>query len=149
MKTDDFNAIPTNSFTMNKTKPSFTLPVLFIGFLIWLLATVALRFGGQFFFITESPLVLTTLYIIVVPAMALLALLTFKRYRLVGLEQIAAAALLVLPGMLIDTFAIQFFDVVFPNMPSFRAASFGSWLMWAYSTVLVTAVISGLKQKQA
>ncbi len=138
----------TKTANMNKVTPSFILPVLFIGFLVWLLATLAFRLAGQFFFLTESPAILSILYLIVIPSMIFLSLFTFKKFNLDGFEKTAAGILLVLPGMLIDTFAIQFFEAIFPNMPATRAASFGSWLMWAYSIVLVTATISGIRPKQ-
>lgn len=127
-------------------KRSF-ITVLGIGFLIWLLATIAFRVAGQFFFITESTTILTILYIIVVPVLGLITVLTCKRFRLTGFENIVAGVLLVLPGMFIDTFVIQFFDHIFPNMPASRAATFGSWLMWAYTIVLITSLIRGLKQQ--
>ncbi|QQT26894.1 DUF5367 domain-containing protein [Sphingobacterium spiritivorum] len=127
-------------------KRSF-ITVLGIGFLIWLLATIAFRIAGQFFFITESTTILTILYIIVVPVLGLITVLTCKRFRLTGFENIVAGVLLVLPGMFIDTFVIQFFDHIFPNMPASRAATFGSWLMWAYTIVLITSLIRGLKQQ--
>ncbi|MBB1138211.1 DUF5367 domain-containing protein [Myroides sp. WP-1] len=133
---------------MNKTNRSFIIPVLFIGFLVWLLATLAFRFAGQFFFITESSTVLALLYFILIPSMILLSLFTFKKFNLSGFEKTAAGILLVLPGMLIDTFVIQFFEDIFPNMPSSRAASFGSWLMWAYSLVILSAIISSVQQKK-
>ncbi|MDM1046441.1 DUF5367 domain-containing protein [Myroides sp. 1354] len=133
---------------MNKTNHPFILPVLFIGFLVWLIATLAFRFAGQFFFITESPIILTLLYFILIPSMVFLSLFTFQKFNLSGFEKTAAGILLVLPGMIIDTFAIQFFEAIFPNMPSSRAASFGSWLMWAYTIVILTALISSIQQKQ-
>ncbi len=80
--------------------------------------------------------------------MILLSLFTFKKFNLSGFEKTAAGILLVLPGMLIDTFVIQFFEDIFPNMPSSRAASFGSWLMWAYSLVILSAIISSVQQKK-
>lgn len=138
----------TKKANMNKATPSFIFPVLFIGFLVWLLATLAFRLAGQFFFLTESPIILSILYVVVIPSMIFLALFTFKKFHLSGFEKTAAGILLVLPGMLIDTFAIQFFEAIFPNIPATRAASFGSWLMWAYSIVLVTAIISGVRSKQ-
>lgn len=138
----------TKKANMNKTTPSFIFPVLLIGFLVWLLATLAFRLAGQFFFLTESPIILSILYVVVIPSMVFLTLFTFKKFHLSGFEKTAAGILLVLPGMLIDTFAIQFFEAIFPNMPATRAASFGSWLMWAYSIVLVTAIISGVRPKQ-
>lgn len=138
----------TKKANMNKATPSFIFPVLFIGFLVWLLATLAFRLAGQFFFLTESPIILSILYVVVIPSLVFLTLFTFKKFHLSGFEKTAAGILLVLPGMLIDTFAIQFFEAIFPNMPATRAASFGSWLMWAYSIVLVTAIISGVRPKQ-
>ncbi|MFN0256247.1 DUF5367 domain-containing protein [Pedobacter ureilyticus] len=133
---------------MNSANRQFILPVLGIGFLIWFLATLAFRIAGQFFFITESPTVLTILYVAVIPALALISVFTFKKFKLLALENVVAGVLLVLPGMVIDTFVIQFFEDVFPNMPSNRAATFGSWLMWAYATVLLTSVIVGLPRKK-
>ncbi len=135
-------------FKISKMKKTFILPVLAIGFLIWFLATLTFRFAGQFFFITDSPVVLTSLYAAVIPALILIAVLTFKKFKLSGFENIVAGVLLVLPGMILDTFAIQFFEQIFPNMPSSRAATFGSWLMWAYSVVLFTSVVTGLRQNR-
>ena len=79
------------------------------------------------------------------PILALISIATFKRFKLSGLENIVGGVLLVLPGMMIDTFIIQFFENFFPNMPSSNAATFGSWLMWAYATVLLTSLIVGLR----
>ncbi|MNJ96365.1 hypothetical protein D3C87_140890 [compost metagenome] len=129
-------------------KKTFIFPVLVIGFLIWFLATLAFRFAGQFFFLTDSTVVLTSLYVAVIPALMFIAALTFNRFRLSGFENIVAGVLLVLPGMILDSFIIQFFEQIFPNMPSDRAATFGSWLMWAYSIVLLTSIVTGLRQNR-
>ena len=131
---------------MNTTIRSFMFPILGIGFLIWFLATLAFRVAGQLFFITDSPIVLSILYLAVIPALSLISIFTFKKFKLIGLENVLAGTLMVLPGMIIDTFVIQFFENIFPNMSSDKAATFGSWLMWAYSVVLVTSVIIGLRK---
>ncbi|MFE7087393.1 DUF5367 domain-containing protein [Sphingobacterium spiritivorum] len=129
---------------MTPQQRSSFMPVLGIGFLIWLLATIAFRVAGQYFFITDSAVVLSILYIIVVPVLGLVTVFTCRKLRLTGLENVVAGVLLVLPGMLIDTFVIQFFGDIFPNMPASNAATFGSWLMWAYTIVLITSIIIGL-----
>lgn len=85
------------------------LPILGIGFLIWFLATLAFRFAGQLFFITDSPTILSILYLAVIPALSLISIFTFKKFKLIGLENVLAGTLLVLPGMIIDTFVIQFY----------------------------------------
>ncbi|WP_407533157.1 DUF5367 family protein [Elizabethkingia anophelis] len=122
----------------------YFISILAIGFLIWLFATIAFRVAGQFFFITDSTVVLSILYIIVVPVLGLVTVFTCRKFRLTGLENVVAGVLLVLPGMLIDTFVIQFFCSIFPNMMESNAATFGSWLMWAYTIVLISSVIIGL-----
>ncbi len=130
---------------MNKTRKPYFIPILGMGFSIWLLATLAFRLAGQFFFITESAVVLTILYLTVIPSLGIISLITFRKFKLSGLENVVGGVLLVLPGMIIDTFVIQFFGEVFPNMPSGRAASFGSWLMWAYSVVLLTSLVISVR----
>lgn len=114
---------------------------LFVGFIIWLLATLAFRFAGQFFFLTDKPIVMTGLYFAVVPVLGLMANWVFNRYGLNPMEALRSAVIMVLPGMILDTFCIEFFAQVFPNMMEKDAATFGSWLMWAYATVLVFGLI--------
>ncbi len=133
---------------MNKAGSQFITPVLGVGFLIWLAATLAFRLAGQFFFITSSPVILTILYVAVIPVLAFISIITFKKFKLAGPETVVAGVLLVLPGMIIDTFVIQFFKEVFPNMSPDKAATFGSWLMWAYTIVLVTSIIIGLRKNK-
>lgn len=87
--------------------------ILAIGFLIWLFATIAFRVAGQLFFITDSAVILSILYIVVVPVLGLVTVFTCRKFRLTGLENVAAGVLLVLPGMLIDTFVIQFLVAYF------------------------------------
>jgi len=114
---------------------------LTIGFLVWLLATITFRIAGQYFFLVDNPLIFIALYIGVIPLLAGVALLVINLYRLENLQPTLSAALLVLPGMVLDTFVILFFKQLMPNMPSHADAPFGSWLIWAYSIVLIVGVI--------
>ncbi|MNE35941.1 hypothetical protein D3C81_1658460 [compost metagenome] len=107
---------------------------------------LAFRVAGQFFFITDSVPILTSLYVALIPALVLISILTFKRFKLSGFENIVAGVLLVLPGMVLDMFIIQFFEHIFPNMAPNSATTFGSWLMWAYSIVLLTSIVVGLRK---
>lgn len=132
---------------MNKISHSYIFPAFGIGFLIWLMATIAFRVAGQYFFITESKSILIILYLIVIPLLSIISAIIFRKYKLSGLDIIFAGVLLVLPGMLLDTFVIQFFELTLPNMPANRASTFGSWLMWSYSIVLITSIAMGLKRK--
>jgi membrane protein insertase Oxa1/YidC/SpoIIIJ len=82
---------------------------LLLGFAIWLLATIAFRVAGHYFFLTDNLAVLTGLYIFVVPFLGLIANWLFNKFKLTKMEAVQSASLMVLPGMIFDTFCIQFF----------------------------------------
>ncbi|PID69266.1 MAG: hypothetical protein CR989_02575 [Flavobacteriales bacterium] len=114
---------------------------LFIGFIIWLLATIAFRVAGQYFFLTDNAVILIGLYLMVIPFFGFVTNWVFNKFKLNKLQAVKSAAIMVLPGMIFDTFCIEFFALVFPNLPETDGATFGSWLMWAYATVLVFGLI--------
>lgn len=114
---------------------------LIIGFTIWLSATIAFRVAGQYFFLTNNHTIMIGIYLAVLPCLGLVATWVFNKYKLSKLQAIQSAVIMVLPGMIFDTFCIEFFPLVFPNLPETDAATFGSWLMWAYATVLVFGLI--------
>ena len=107
------------------------------GFLIWAVATVALRLAGQYVFRGGSPILLL---VITVPVMAAVAIALLQRYR--PREQRALAAIaLVAPGMLLDTISAIWFPTVFPNIRPDAAGLFGGWLLLCNVVVLLTAVL--------
>ncbi|MGH9421526.1 MAG: DUF5367 family protein [Thermoanaerobaculia bacterium] len=107
------------------------------GFLIWAVATVALRVAGQYVFRPGAngiPLLLITLPLMIVVALALL-----QRYRVTE-QRALAAIVLVAPGMLLDTISAMWFSSVFPNIRPDAAGLFGGWLLFCNVVVLLTAV---------
>ncbi|TPD70474.1 DUF5367 domain-containing protein [Flavobacterium microcysteis] len=129
---------------MKTSKENYLLISFIVGFLVWLSATVLFRVAGQYFFIADNVLVMVVLYIILIPALGFISTSVFNKFKLSNLESIKSAAIMVLPGMLLDTLCIQFFEKLFPNMPEIYSKTFASWLMFAYSIVL----ISGLLRKK-
>jgi hypothetical protein len=110
------------------------------GFLVWLGAMLIFRFFGHFFFNPENALLLLLSYLLVVP---LIFLLTYPLYKLKGLkkdERLKAVIFIALPGMFIDTIVLVIFPEVFTNLPVESDRYFGSWLLWAYSWILLTGV---------
>jgi hypothetical protein len=110
------------------------------GFLVWLGATLIFRFLGHFFFNPENALLLLLSYLLVVP---FIFLLTYPLYKLKGLkkdERLKAAMFIALPGMFIDTIVLIVFPDVFTNLPVESDRYFGSWLLWAYSLILITGL---------
>lgn len=107
-----------------------------IGFIIWLVATIALRLGGQYVF-GRVPAVL--LLLITLPVMMLVARLVLG--HLPTREQRALGAIaLVSPGMLLDTISAIWFPLIFPNIRIGCSGLFGGWLLFCNVVVLLTAV---------
>lgn len=125
----------------NKRKMNYKIFSLIVGVTIWLLTTIAFRVAGQYFFLTNNPMVMIGLYLAVIPFLGFVATYVFNRYQLTKLEAIQSATIMILPGMIFDTFCIEFFSWVFPNLQETDGATFGSLLMWAYATVLIFGLI--------
>ena len=107
------------------------------GFIIWAVATIALRLGGQYVF-GRLPALL--LLLVTFPIMAFLARALLQRY--VTMEQRAVAAIaLVAPGMLLDTISTVWFPLIFPNIRIGCSGLFGGWLLFCNVVVLLTAVL--------
>ena len=108
----------------------------FVGFMIWLVATVGLRLAGQFVFRGAGADAATVVLLLVsMPVMVLVA-----RVVLAGVADRALGAIaLVAPGMLLDTFSTIAFVRVFPNMRAEAAPVFGGWLLFCNVIVLLTA----------
>jgi hypothetical protein len=108
------------------------------GFLIWLVATIALRLGGQYVF-GRVPVIL--LLLITIPVMAFVARIVLG--RLPTTEQRALGAIaLVSPGMLLDTISAIWFPQIFPNIRPACSGLFGGWLLFCNVIVLLTAVLT-------
>ncbi len=107
------------------------------GFIIWLVATIALRLAGQYIFRGGSTI---PLLIITLPVMIAVAIVVLQRYRLPEQRAVAAIAL-VAPGMLLDTISAVWFPNVFPNIRPDAAGAFGGWLLFCNVVVLLTAVL--------
>jgi hypothetical protein len=102
------------------------------GFLIWLAATVALRFAGQWVF--RAPAI--ALLAISLPLMVYVAIAVLRHTEQRALGAIA----LVAPGMLLDTISTIWFAQVFPNIRTDAAPLFGGWLLFCNVVVLLTAM---------
>lgn len=119
-----------------------------VGFGIWAAATLAVRLIGQVLFLPDNAVIVAALYIVVGIALPLLAYGIYIWRRLDPIQQIEAAALLVIPGMLADAFVVLFFAPIFPNVTPEADGLFGAWLLWAYVVVLITGFIRLPVQRQ-
>ena len=134
---------------MKTLKENYPLISFIVGFLVWLVATLLFRIAGQHFFIVDNTLIMIMLYIILIPALGFVATKVFNTCKLNQLESIKSAAIMVLPGMLLDTVCIQFFESFFPNMPEIYSKTFASWLMFAYAIVLIFGLLRKKQETKA
>lgn len=130
----------------SESLPSLTTPTtrvfLLLGFTVWLAATVAFRLAGQYVLDPSAPVVIGGLFVAVVPAMIGLAVALYRWRGVTGATRLQAAVALVVPGMVLDSLAVAWFEVVFPNMVPGAAKYFGGMLLLAYASVLLSGFIT-------
>jgi hypothetical protein len=108
------------------------------GFVIWVVATLALRFGGQYMFRGNSTSTFSLL-LVSLPVMIVVGVALLRPYQ-APQERAFAAIALVAPGMLLDTVSSAWFPAIFPNIRFDAAGVFGGWLLFCNVVVLLTAV---------
>ena len=109
--------------------------VLMTGFVIWLAATIALRFGGQYLLHPESLAAIAALLLVSFPLMAwvtrsICAALPRDKWP-------AAGIFIVMPTLVLDAFSSAFFSFVYPNLPEQAAGLFGGWMLWCCAGALL------------
>lgn len=107
---------------------SYSLKCILLGLLLWMVGTLAIRFGG-YHLLSHHPLPTVALYAGSFLLMALLVRRIFSRMRLDHSQWPAASTFLMLPTLLLDPFSCAFFSRVFPNADPATAGVFGGWML--------------------
>jgi hypothetical protein len=105
------------------------LRTLLVGILLWMAGTVAIRLAGQRLLHRDRPISTLILY---AASFLLMALLTRRIFRRLGLEEVSwpgIASLLILPTLILDPVSCAFFSHVFPNVDPGAAGVFGGWML--------------------
>jgi Family of unknown function (DUF5367) len=110
------------------------------GFVIWLVATVALRLWGQWILRPGDLLAIGALLVVSAPAMFYLPRHLFRTYSIDPEDYAAGGIALAAPGMILDTISAIWFAGVFPNMRPEAAGLFGGWLLFCNVIALLSAV---------
>jgi hypothetical protein len=100
-----------------------------IGLIIWIAATIALRFTGQRILHPGARLGTLILFAASFLLTAALVRRLCVRFKLPPEEWPAGAVLVLLPTLLLDPFSCAFFPIVFPNMAPEVAGVFGGWML--------------------
>jgi hypothetical protein len=115
--------------------------LILIGLALWLIATLALRLGGQYVLHPGRWPAILILFAMTFPLMAWLVHRVCISSGIPQAEWLAAAVSLLLPTLLLDPFSSAFFPVVFPNMAPQVAGVFGGWMLWCCAGGLVGAML--------
>jgi hypothetical protein len=111
-----------------------------IGFLLWLAATLGLRFYGHIVFYPDERLQLGLL--IGVPlAMALLTALLLHLIGEARGDEAEAAIGLAFPGMALDVYVVANFESVFPNLDPSLSEAFAALLLAVYATMIFVGLM--------
>jgi hypothetical protein len=119
-------------FVLNKT-------LVFVGLVIWLGATAALRIAGQYVLRSNSWAGILILFALSFPFMAWLARRLCR--RLPAQRWPMGAISLALPTLVLDPFSSAFFPAVFPNIAPEMAGVFGGWMLCCCAGALLGASI--------
>ena len=103
--------------------------LFFIGLVIWIAATLALRFVGQFILRPRPWPATVILFAVSFVLMAWLARRLCRRFQVPPEQWPDGAISLAMPTLLLDPFSSAFFPVVFPNLAPELAGVFGGWML--------------------
>ncbi|MFO1236334.1 MAG: DUF5367 family protein [Alphaproteobacteria bacterium] len=118
-----------------------------VGFILWVLATLAFRFYGQMFFYPDI-LAISVLFIVAGPLLWGFMVVYLGVLKVLPENRALAAIGFVLPGMALDSLAAANFGLVFPNLDMSLDGLFGSLMLWSYGALLFGGYSSDRRAKR-
>lgn len=115
--------------------------VLAAGLALWMIGTVLLRLAGHRYLPARAGSKWLLLY-----AISVLAVVVVSRgiYRWAGIprrEWLAAAALFILPTLMLDAFTTLFFARIFPELNPAVSGAFGGWMLICSAGAVAGAMV--------
>ena len=108
-----------------------------VGFIVWLVASIVLRLGGQYLLHPGNLAATVLLLVASFPLMALLARRICAESGVAREQWPSAGIYFALPSLVLDTFGSAFFSVIYPNIPEQAAGLFGGWILWCCAGALL------------
>lgn len=109
-----------------------------LGFLGWLIATIAFRIIGEFLLDPSNMVLTIAAFALSVPLLAILMYGIYTWQQVKQPERSKVAMQIALPGMLLDVGSVLFFPVVFPNIDPAANVIFAALMLWGYSFILLS-----------
>ena len=119
-----------------------------VGFVAWVLATLAFRFYGQAFFTTDV-IIVSILFIVAGPVLWGFMVLYLGILNVLPENRALAAIGFVLPGMALDALAVANFGLIFPNLDPSLDGMFGAFMIYCYGALLFGGYSSDRRAKKA
>jgi hypothetical protein len=111
------------------------------GVVVWFAVAVSIRLVGHVVLDPASGHLVVGFFVAVVP---LMALVTYPVYRWLDVPRSrrpAAAAVMSIPGMVLDVLLVGHAATVFPAMSTAAVVNFGGILLFGYAVVLLTGFV--------
>jgi hypothetical protein len=115
---------------------------MIVGFLLWLVARIFLRFTGQWF-LDNEPFVLLFGFACMTAA-SLAAVWLAVHWFCPSREDLWRFGTgLFVPGLFGDSVITMFFGLIYPNIGGYLAAGYGSWVLWGYGVMTASLLLFG------
>lgn len=110
------------------------------GLLIWLEATLIIRWTGDLIFVPGDAVWIAGTFVVTSITVFLVGWFFFASFQTPPQTRAAAALLICATGLMADAFVLSWIDVVFPDMDAAQARLFAIWLSWAYGLGLLSGL---------
>jgi hypothetical protein len=113
------------------------------GLCVWLVVAVSARLVGHVLLSPTNPWLVAAVFGSAIP---LMAIVTYPVYRWLEIPHAlrgSAAALMSIPGMILDALLLVSAESVFPAMGQDAVINFGALLLFGYAIVLLTGFVPG------
>lgn len=114
---------------------------MIVGFILWLVITLAFRFVGQEVF-TAGPGGISWLFMTLPLLMFALTWFLLKLFKVDPTDRAEAASIFAVPGLLVGIYEINSFRYVFPNLDPSLDVSFAALMFASYAAVIIAGIVS-------
>lgn len=115
--------------------------LLFLGWAVWAAGTIVLRAAGHHLFPPSGSAGTVGLYAASLVGSGAFVAVLCRSLSLPADRWPTAAAIVVLPTLLLDAWTSAFFPVVFPNLPAQSAGLFAGWMLSCCAGALAAALL--------
>lgn len=129
----------TRSATADNRLGPFGLAAWGLG--VWAAVFVGFRLVGHLLLDPARPLVVAGLFVAVVPLMGLVTYPVYRWAQIAPPTRPRAAALMSVPGMVLDALLVAFAGTLLPNLPRASVVLFAAALLFGYAVVLLTGLV--------